>query len=222
NSAQVQSEAAWVRSASAVVTTVGSPSQVAGGVSSAVVNSQGHIRVTWGDSSPNGAASVTYSVGRFPADATLPSTCQTPTPGSGGPVASGWVDTGVADQATYRYAVYADNGYYCTLTASGPVLTMLPPGQASASVSLQPRPGEPAPGQYDILVENLTVASLTAAKFQVSVNGGAWRDVTAGSWLTSLSDSSVYGNSQSMQFRGCRDLTDAFCGTPSGTITLTP
>src|SRR5690606_31945312 len=51
NSAQVQSEAAWVRSASAVVTTVGPPSQVAGGVSAAVVNSQGHIRVTWGDNS---------------------------------------------------------------------------------------------------------------------------------------------------------------------------
>lgn len=218
NSAQVLSSAAWQRNAPVAVTTVGPPSQTAGGVAAAVVNAQGHIRVTWGASAANGAPSVNYSVGRFNASDAMPTVCRAPSPGSGGPVASGWVDTSTDDGGTYRYVVFADNGYYCTPTASGSVLSLRPPGQASGSVVL-----EAHGGQYDARAgTDLAVASLSAEKFQYQVNGGAWRDVPADRWLTSIADSSVYGHPLTISFRGCRDLSDGFCGPASAPQTITP
>jgi hypothetical protein len=130
-----------------------------------------------------------------------------------------WTDTSVQDQHSYRYVVYADNGYYCTPTASGEILTMRAPGKANGRIWLQPHDG-----QFDIQVRTgLSVASLSAAKFQYDVNGdGTWRDVTEGAFLTSVEDSSVYGNAVTIRFRGCRDLTDTFCGEPSNPVTRTP
>jgi hypothetical protein len=221
NSAQVAAESAWLRNAPVSVTAVGPPSQADGGVVGVVVNTLGHIRVTWGASSPNGAPGVTYTVGRFEAAEVLPTTCQAPDPGSGSTAISGltWTDTSVQDQHSYRYVVYADNGLYCTPTASGEVLTMRAPGKAFGLIWLQPHDG-----QFDIQVRsNLSVASLTAAKFQYDVNGdGAWRDVVANQFLTSMADSSVYGNPMTIRFRGCRDLTDSFCGEPSDGVTRVP
>ena len=220
NGAQVQSEADWLRNPAAPVTAVGPPSLTAGGVSGVVINPQGHIQVSWGDSSPNGAPGVSYTVGRFDADATMPTECRKPNPGSGpGSFASGWIDDNVQDQHSYRYVVYANNNYYCTPTASGEILTMLPPGKASGSASLQPNDG-----QFDIQVGNdLTVASLSAAKFQYQLNGdGNWMDVVEGQWLTSSANLAIYGNPFTATFRGCRDLGEQFCGEPSDGTTLTP
>jgi hypothetical protein len=220
NSAQVASESDWRRNPAVAVTAVGPPSQTAGGVTGAVINSLGHIRVSWGASDPNGAPAVTYTVGRFAADAEMPAACRPANPGSGSsPVASGWTDTTVADRHSYRYVVYADNGYYCTPTASGEILTMRPPGKASGSIEL-----EANGGQFDIRVgDDLSVASLTAAKFQYQVNGaGEWTDVVEGQWLTSIENSAVYGNPLTIVFRGCRDLSDSFCGPASDGMTLTP
>lgn len=221
NSAQVTSNSAWLRNPPVSVTAVGPPGQADGGVTGVVYDTFGHIRVSWGPSSPQGAPGVTYTVGRFESTDTLPTTCLKASPGSGPRpfTETTWNDTHVQDQHTYRYVVYADNGYYCTPTASGEVLTMKAPGKASGTIWLQPRGG-----QYDIQVRNdLTVASLTAAKFQYQVNGdNNWRDVVEGQFLTSAEDASVYGNPLTIQFRGCRDQSDTFCGPPSNAITRTP
>lgn len=71
--------------------------------------------------------------------------------------------------------------------------------------------------------DSLSVASLTAAKFQYDLNGdGIWRDVAGNQFLTSAADLSVYGNAMTIRFRGCRDASDAFCGEPSAGVTRTP
>lgn len=221
NSAQVAGESAWIKSAPVAVTAVGPPSAASGGVNAVVINALGHVRVVWGASDPQGAPSVKYTVGRFDATDTVPSTCQPPVPGSGVPsfTETTWVDTAVADQHTYRYVVYADNGYYCTPTASGEVLTMRPPGKASGQISLQPNGG-----QYDIRVTGqLSVASLTAPRFEYDVNGNnIWRVVVPDQFLTSAADLSVYGEPMTIRFRGCRDLSSDFCGEPSDGMTRTP
>lgn len=221
NSAQVAGESSWLRNAPVSVTAVGPPGQTAGGVTGVVVNALGHVRVSWGASDPRGAPGVTYTVGRFDAADVLPVTCQSPVPGSGpgGFPERSWTDDGVDDQHTYRYVVYADNGFYCTPTASGEVLTMRAPGKASGQIWLQP-----SGGQYDIQVRSgLTVAALTAAKFQFDIGGnGIWQDVAEGQFLTSAADLSVYGNAMTIRFRGCRDGSDIFCGEPSDAMTRTP
>lgn len=221
NSAQVAGESVWLRNSAVSVTAVGPPGQASGGVTGVVIDALGHIRVSWGASSPQGAPGVTYTVGRFESTAPLPTVCQAPNPGSGTPgfPDTTWMDNNTADQHTYRYVVYANNNYYCTPTASGDVLTMRAPGKASGQIWLQPNDG-----QYDIQVRNgLSVASLTAAKYQYDVNGDEnWRDVVEGQFLTSVEDSSVYGNAITIRFRGCRDITDAFCGPPSDGMTRTP
>lgn len=221
NSAQVAGESAWLRNAPVSVTAVGPPGLATDGVSGVVINALGHVRVSWGPSDPQGAPGVTYTVGRFDAADSLPVTCQAPVPGSG-PVGfsdTTWTDTSVDDQHTYRYVVYADNGYYCTPTASGEVLTMRAPGKASGQVWLQPNGG-----QYDIQVRNgLGVDALTAAKFQYDIGGSnLWQDVVEGQFLTSAANTSVYGNVMTVRFRGCRDVSDAFCGEPSDAMTRTP
>lgn len=220
NSAQVASEADWKRNAPVNVTAVGPPSQVSGGVSGVVINALGHIQVTWGASNANGSPGVSYTVGRFNDSDTLPTTCENPSPGSGTtPVSSGWVDESVRDNRTYRYVVYANNGYYCTPTASGPILTMQPPGKASGTLSLQPREG-----QYDIKVGNdLAVSSRSAAKYQFQINGdGNWVDIPADKWLTSRANLAVYGSDLTVTLRGCRDDSNTFCGVPSDPVVLRP
>jgi hypothetical protein len=200
---------------------VGPPGQASDGVTGVVVNPLGHIQVSWGPASPQGAPAVSYSVDRFNANGPLSTTCSLSAAGDSGDLGGAltWTDTNVQDQHRYRYVVYANNGYYCTPTASGEILTMRPPGKASGSMSLQPRDG-----QWDIQVGNdLDVASLSAAKFQYLVAGtGDWRDVAEGAFLTSMADSSVYGTPLTITFRGCRDASDTFCGEPSDAMTLTP
>ncbi|MEO7349021.1 MAG: Ig-like domain-containing protein [Terrimesophilobacter sp.] len=221
NSAQVPATTSWLRNPPVSVTAVGPPLQAAGGVTGVAINALGHVRVTWGASDPQGAPTVVYSVGRFESTDVLPTSCQAAIPGSG-PITfpeTTWTDTHVSDFHTYRYVVYANNGYYCTPTSSGDVLTMRAPGKASGEIWLQPNGG-----QFDIQVRaTLSVASLTAAKYQYDVNGDAlWRDVAGGQFVTSAADLSVYGNAVELRFRGCRDLSDAFCGEPSDGMTRTP
>ena len=221
NQAQVVSEGDWRRSAPVSVTTVGPPGTVTPGVSAAVINAAGDIRLTWGTSDPNGAptSSMTYSVGRFAAGAAAPTTCQAPTPGSRGTVSSGWVDDQVSDGATYFYVVYADNGYYCTPTVSGQVETKRTPGQASAAVEIR----DSGTGQYDIRIRQLDVqGAVPADAFQYRLNGGAWKAVVNDQWVTSMADASVYGNPITVEVRGCRDASAVFCGAPSAPTTVTP
>ncbi|MBX3067753.1 MAG: tandem-95 repeat protein [Cryobacterium sp.] len=222
NSAQVTSEQNWLRNPPVPFNAIGPPTTVTGGVTGVVVNSQGHIQLNWGASNPKGAPSVRYSVDRFLSTDPIPTTCAVPSPGITGDLGAAltWTDTTVADQQTYKYVVYADNGYYCTPTSSGEILTMRQPGKASGSISLQPRDS----GQWDIRVGNdLSVATLTAAKYQFSIDGGAtWADVANGDYLTSIANSSVYGNLQTVLFRGCRDVQGLFCGEASDPLTLTP
>jgi large repetitive protein len=203
------------------VTTVGPPGTVTPGVSAAVINAAGNIQVTWGTSDPNGAPSnsMTYSVGRFAAGASAPTTCQVPNPGSRGTVSSGWVDDQVGDGATYFYVVYADNGYYCTPTVSGQVQTKRTPGQASATVQTR----DSGTGQYDIQIRQLDVQGpVPADVYQYRMNGGAWKAVVNDQWVTSMADATVYGNPTTVEVRGCRDASALFCGEPSAPTTVTP
>lgn len=221
NSAQVAGERSWLRHPPVSVTAVGPPGSPAGGVTGVVVDALGRIQVSWGASSPQGAPAVGYSVGRFDSLAPLPTSCSVPTPGTSGDLGGTrlWIDEGVQDQHRYRYVVYADNGYYCTPTASGEILTMRLPGKASGSLAL-----EPHGGQWDLRIgEDLAVASESAARFQYRIDGsGGWRDVPENRFITSIENSAVYGTALTVAFRGCRDLEGLFCGAPSEDWTRTP
>lgn len=224
NSALVVSDADWRRASSAPVTTIGPPSQAAGGVQAVVVGSAGDIRVTWGASDPNGGSGVTYSVGRFAAGSPLPSSCSVDgaRPGvseGASPASPGWTDTNTSDQSSYQYVVYAENELFCTPTASGAVETKVPPGAVSTTTSLAPRGG-----QYDLQVGSLAVVSGVANHYEVQYGGaGAWTRTAAGAWLTSFGTSQgVYGNPVSVAYRACRDDTSSFCGPASSAATLTP
>ena len=130
---------------------------------------------------------------------------------------SGWTDTSVADGGNYFYVVYADNGYFCTPTVSGAVVTKATPGQASGTVTVA-RNG--TSGQFDIRIDALKTAGTKYPDtvFQYQLGGGAWTTVVpAGDWITSMADSSVYGNPITVTLRACRDAAGGFCGEPSAT-----
>ena len=223
NRALVLSDADWRRTSSAPVTTIGPPSQTAGGVAAAVVGSEGHIQVTWGASNPNGASAVTYSVGRFDAGTALPDSCAVGgskpgvAAGAAPPVSSGWTDTATNDGRSYHYVVYAENSLFCTPTRSGPVESKTPPGAPVATTTV-----EAHGGQADLLVGSLS-ASGTVHRFQTQLNGsGVWADVATGQWLTSIQNASVYGVPQTVVYRACRDASVNFCGPASAPEVLTP
>ncbi len=223
NSALVLSDADWRRASSSPVTTIGPPSQTAGGVSAVVANASGHILVEWGASSPNGGQEVTYSVGRIPVGTAVPGSCvrggAKPGVGSGkaAPAASGWIDTSTDDGDQYQYVVYAENELFCTPTSSGAVETKVAPGAARAVTVVQPNGG-----QADLRVTDLEVQSGTAVRFEARLGGGQWFPVARGAWLTSAANAGVYGNPVTVEYRGCRDDGAAFCGAPSAATTLVP
>ena len=226
NSAQVVSVADWRRTTRTVVTIgppiPGSPAPQASINSD---NSNGEIRVTWSASDPNGAGGVSYTVGRAPGNTATPA-CQSgagkpyEADGSGpGEVSSGWVDTATTDGATYTYFVYADNGTYCTASATGPTESKRPPGAPSGSASV----AWSGNGQYDIRAGNAFQASGIVAKYQYQLDGsGPWREVSGGEWLTSLGDASHYAVSTVVAYRACRDQTDDYCGPAAVAATLIP
>ncbi|MHB1171952.1 MAG: Ig-like domain-containing protein [Lacisediminihabitans sp.] len=224
NSAQVTSDADWRKSAALSVTTVGPPSRTAPAPSASIArDGTGNVLLSYGNSDGNGRP-VTYSYGRVNGSASAPACA----PGPGKPDRitltsdpAGWRDTNTTDGATYTYFVYADNGLYCTASASGPILRLDPPGQATGSASVQ---AHGTSGQFDIQAGgSFSVASGTAAKYQYQLNGvGAWTDVVAGQWLTSVADSSVYGWPIAVTFRGCRDASNNYCGPASTGTTLVP
>ena len=227
NSAQVISDSEWRRT-STTVRTVGPPGAPKPSPKATLNtdNNNGEIRVTWGTSEPNGAGSVNYSVGRVEGTATAPS-CST---GPGKPnisngvgandVSSGWVDTHTADGVRYTYFVYADNGLFCTATATGTTESKRPPGTASGTATVS----DSGQGQRDIRANgDLAVASGTAERYQYRLDrSGAWRDVRAGDWLTSKADSSHYGIETVVTYRGCRDSTNNYCGAESSGVTVVP
>jgi hypothetical protein len=216
NSAQVTSAADWNRS-SVSVTTVGPPSQTAGGVTAISDAATGDMQVTWGASDPNGRPSVTYRVTRFNAGATAPTTC--PNGGTAG-VSSPWTDTTAVDGHGYFYVISADNGLYCTPTVSATAISQTAPGQASGTASIA---DHSATGQFDIKAgSSFSVASGTATRYEYRLNGGGWAEVAAGQWLTSAADTSVYGTTVTVEYRGCRDASENYCGAASAPISLTP
>ncbi|WP_167047449.1 Ig-like domain-containing protein [Salinibacterium sp. ZJ454] len=222
NGAQV-TEADWRRSTAATVVAVGAPTAAPGVTAATAADGSGAVTVTWGDSSPNGAGAVTYSVGRVDGQAAAPACTPSSKPAEivrG--VGSGWTDSSAVDGREYTYFVYADNGFYCTTAATPPVVSMKAPGQASGDVDVQARG---VSGRFDVRVADrggLDVASGTAQKFQYRLGGGAWVDVPGDGWLTSAQNSAVYGGALGVEFRGCRDGTDAYCGPASDAATATP
>ncbi|MCW4386687.1 Ig-like domain-containing protein [Salinibacterium sp. SYSU T00001] len=217
NSAQATAEE-WNRSAPVSVTAVGRPLPVA--VSAAVTGNEGDIRVTWTGGGWNGAGTGSYHVARFRGE-TPPSTC---TSGNypnrvAGPVASGWVDTSAQDGVAYVYAVYSDNGMFCTVSVSSPVESMRAPGQASASLRVEHQGG----GYYDVRVTSLSVSQGTAARYEVSLGGsGTWSPVVRGQFVTSATSSTRYGEPVTVQVRACRNAGTDLCGPPSEVLQATP
>lgn len=227
NRSQVVSESEW-RRGSTDVRTVGPPSTPRPSPKAAINsdNANGEVRVTWGTSDPNGASSVTYSVGRV-TGGTGPDSCATGnrkpglSAGSGGTVSSGWIDTNTTDGTSYTYIVYADNGFYCTATAIAAIESTRPPGQASGSASIVER--TPGGGQFDIVAGGDLEASGIVNHFEYRLNGSStWRAVPADRYLTSRSDASYYGLETTVTFRGCRDNSSNLCGDESPGTTVTP
>jgi hypothetical protein len=218
NSAQASS-ADWNRSAAVAVTTVGPPSQTAGGVSAVSDPASGNMQVTWGASDPNGGAAVSYKVRRYNGGQPAPTTC--PSPG-GTDASSPWTDTGASEGRAYFYAVSADNGMYCTVTVSATATSLRAPGKASGTASVRDHAGS---GQFDIQAGggfSVPSGSSAPAKYEYRLNGGAWANVAPGQWLTSAADASVYGNAVTVEFRACRDASDNYCGAASDATTLIP
>lgn len=207
-------ESAWLRSG-ASVRTIGPPGTPAPAPSAVVEGTQGDIRVSWGASDANGAGSVTFSVARFEGGAAVPATCAAAEGNRVSPagVSSGWLDTDTRDGRGYVYVVMADNGLFCRVFASGSVEAKRSPGQATGTASI----AYTESGQFDIYANGNVTASGIVQKYQYRLStDGTWRDLPGSRQLTSLADSSVYGRSITVQFRACRDDSNAYCGTPSG------
>ena len=226
NSAQVITAADWRRT-TRTVTTVGPPISASPGPQAAINpdNDNGQVRVTWGASDPNGGSSISYTIGRVTGTAATPTCTSGPGKpyegaGSGGAeVSSGWVDTSTVDGQTYTYFVYADNGSYCTASATGEIESKRPPGAATGTATV----AYSGDGQYDIRANNNLDATGIVAKFQVSLNGdGNWRDVEEGDWLTSRNNASYYALATNVTFRACRDSSENYCGAASAPSTVTP
>jgi hypothetical protein len=215
NGAQVASQADWNRSAAVPVTTVGPPGQTAGGVSAISDPATGNMQVTWGASDPNGNFPVSYTVKRYNAVDAAPTSCP---PGGTAGVTSPWTDTTAVEGHGYFYVISASNGLYCTPTVSATATSLRAPGKANGSASIQPHGTS---GQFDIQAGTLSAPG-TVVKYQYRLNSGAWADVPAGQWLTSAADASVYGTSVTVEFRGCRDASDSYCGPASTATTLMP
>ncbi|WP_349898478.1 Ig-like domain-containing protein [Parafrigoribacterium soli] len=216
NGAQVTSSADWNRGTTSV-TTVGPPSQTAGGVTAISDAATGNMQVSWGASDPNGRPSVSYRVNRYNADQAPPTTC--PSGGTAG-VTSPWTDTTAVDGHSYFYVISADNGLYCTPTVSAKAISQTAPGQASGTASIEDHGGS---GQFDVQAgSTASVASGTATRYEYRLNGGGWASVAAGQWLTSAADASVYGTTVTIEYRGCRDATENYCGAASAPIQLVP
>ncbi|PWB96246.1 Ig-like domain-containing protein [Salinibacterium hongtaonis] len=216
NSAQASADE-WNSSSAVAVTAVGSPLPVA--VSASVTGSDGSIRVSWQGGGWNGAPSGNYSVARFIGDSP-PSTCATGVhpgaiPGSG---TSGWVDTSTTDGIAYVYAVYSDNGLFCSVSVSAPVESKRPPGRASATLDVVHQ----ADGYFDLRVSGLR-ATGHPVRYEYAIGADAlWRPVVDNQFVTSPASSGVYGQSVTVQVRACRDAGQDLCGAPSAAISAMP
>jgi hypothetical protein len=223
-------EGDWRRTSSAAVRPIGPPTEVAGGVSASVTGTAGAVRVDWGASDPNGGSSVVYSVGRFADGEALPDSCTATgaqpgvSAGSGGAVAPGWVDPAVVDAVSYRYVVYAQNEFYCTLSASGAVRSLTAPASPVATTTVEQRQG-----QTDARAASVTaVTGAPASTFQVRLAGtGTWTPVATGDWLTSRTGPSAfgataYGAPLAVEYRACRADAAEVCGPASPAQSVLP
>jgi hypothetical protein len=126
------------------------------------------------------------------------------------------------DGQTYTYVVYAYNGSYCTAVSSGPAISKSPPGPVSSDATAVVEENG-AGGQFDVRAKGrFAVDAGVAERFEYRLNGGAWAPVAAEQWLTSLANSAVYGTPVSVEYRGCRDDSQVYCGPASAPVTLTP
>ena len=214
NSAQVGSADDWRRSNTATATTIGPPTPPQPGPSAAS-GLNGTINVSWGAFAPNGGGEVTYAVRRTVTGDAAPTSCVSPTVSTG--TSQSWTDSGLSDQVSYTYYVYADNGRYCSVASTGPAEGKRPPGAVSGGVDLVDRGG-----QRDVRAVVDGVSSGIAGRYEYRIGGGNWAPVTDGQWLTSLGDSSVYGTSVAVSYRACRDATADYCGPESGADSATP
>jgi hypothetical protein len=223
NSAQVASDDEWQRGAAAgPVTTIGPPVAPAS-PPTAVNQPDGRILVSWGAFQPNGGGVVSYSVLRVESSTVVPTCAASPT--VKGLTTLSWTDAATTDGATYSYVVYANNGRYCTAVATGPAVSKSPPGPVSSSATAVVEPSGPDrdSGQFDVRAKGrFAVDSGLAARFEYRLNGGTWAPVVAEQWLTSLANSAVYGTTVTVEYRGCRDESQVYCGPPSAPISLTP
>ena len=217
NSAQVSSSADWSRTASSPATPVGTPPGVT--VAAAVVDpGQGWIGLTRTESSPRGGQPVTWSYGRAAVGTPTPS-C---TVGQDVPYAitltPDLVDRSAEDGGQYTYFAYAQNGYFCSTSASGPVQSLKAPGAPTFELSVEQ---DGASDRYDLRATRLRATSGTAVRYEFALDGGAWTAVPDSGRLTGT-DASAYNRAVDVVLRGCRDETSRFCGPASDPVRATP
>lgn len=216
NSAQATADE-WNSSSPISVTAVGAPLPVA--VTASGTGADGGIRVSWQGGGWNGAPSGNYSVARFNGT-TPPANCVTGAhpgaiPGSG---TSGWIDTSTTDGVAYVYAVYSDNGLFCTVSVSAPVEAKRPPGRATATLEVEHQ----ADGYFDLRLSRLN-ASGHPVRYEYMLGGdGQWRSVGENQFVTSPANSGVYGRNITVQVRACRDAGADLCGTASAALVAMP
>jgi hypothetical protein len=217
NSAQVSGRSEWQRAAAAgPVTTVGVPIAPAD-APTAVNQPDGRIVVSWGAFDRNGGDDVRYSVRRA-AGTSAGASCA-PAPTAAG-VTSPWTDSATTDGESYTYVVYADNGGYCTAVSTGTAVSKSPPGPASGAVVVEQNG---ASGKFDVRAAGpFAVESGVAERFEYRLGGGSWAPVERDQWLTSAADTSVYGTTVTVEYRGCRDESQTYCGPPSAAVSATP
>lgn len=216
NSAQASSEE-WNRTSPVNVTAVGRPLPVA--VTAGRIGTEGSIRVEWSGGGWNGAVGGTYHVARFRESAPPTSCASGVYPNRiAGPVSSGWIDTSAEDGVAYVYAIYSDNGIFCSVSAASPVESRQAPGRASAELSVAHQVG----GNHDVRVSGLTASGIPV-RYQVMLNGnGVWSAVTNGQFVTSAGTGTAYGVPITVQVRACRDASPDLCGAASAALTATP
>jgi hypothetical protein len=198
NRAQVSSDADWARSAAARGTAFGTPGATSP-LPDARARANGDVQITWGPAAPNGDGTLTYSV--FRSDGDQVTSCdrsKTSIPLTG---ASSALDQNAGRGSTYRYFVYADNGYFCTVSSTGSVDSL--PGKANGALGVSQR--SPSSNQWDVTVTSLGVdGRVTGVTYEASTAGGPWTPVQVGSFLSSRATPELYGTDVSVRFRACK------------------
>jgi hypothetical protein len=205
----------WNTATSAQITAVGAPTSP-GAPQAAVSGSDGTVTVTWHPFGANGGGPLSYRVQRFDESQEPVMTCDIDS-GPGTSQDPGYSDSATTDGESYRYVVYAYNGWGCTAAQSNSVRVLEAPSAPDASVGYRELGG----GFYGAKVTALsTPGAHPGVDYSYTVDDGT--PVEVGDSL-SLGGSD-FGSPLSWTFRSCASdgVTTPPCSDPSAPVSLTP